>query len=495
MNGSTLPVAPPFGRASSAPLGVPPANRGARSGRALEARLKSRVLLSTLVCVIPPAVLLGSGRPLAAGRVFWLLLAVLLFRLVILSRAGELLCVLVAVSPLVALLREFAFYNVVVAVFTLGVLFAAHRAPAAAGAVLRGCPLFVALAAAMSLYWVLSFSLTGSYISNFRMLELVLAVFATLLIETKPEMPAAALGGLIFAACVTGLAMLPYLGTLPAERLGMISVGAYILGNPVSLGAPLALGLLALVVDGGRAAGLAARPLRRTLAILAAVVLLGLTSSRAAWLVVVVGLAMSLVFGRRSRRTLLVSVGIGVAVLLLLFRTPFGDAFERGLERTFGAERSARQRTTGRSDQWQVAWIAVTESAGTLLHGYGPGRGPEVYARYSLELPEVQYGVGERVALHSLVMQIGVEAGLLGLVPVALWLGVVLRQVWRQTRRSGLLFPLVCFLGYGVIVLTVSGNDVFSGLFLGIALSATVRRPLRSGGVSTPGATGMGACA
>jgi O-antigen ligase len=90
-------------------------------------------------------------------------------------------------------------------------------------------------------------------------------------------------------------------------------------------------------------------------------------------------------------------------------------------------------------------------------------------------------------------MQVGVEAGLLGLVPVAMWLGVVLRQVWRQTTRSGLLFPLVCFLGYGVIVLTVSGNDVFSGLFLGIALSATVRRPLGPDGAPAPKAGGVGA--
>ncbi|MGA7990084.1 MAG: O-antigen ligase family protein [Thermoanaerobaculia bacterium] len=475
---------PAFRPASSAPLEHRPARKVARNAKAREAGLKGRVVLSTLVCGVPPAVLLGTGQLTAAGRLFWLLLAAVLVRLVILGRAGELLCILVATSPLVALFREFAFYNVVVAVFALGVLFAAYRAPAVTRSVIRGCPLFVALALAMSLYWCLSFVLTGSYTQNFRMFELILAVLATLLIQTKPEMPAAALAGLIPAACVTGLAMLPHLGSLSAERLGMISIGGFVLGNPISLGAPLALGLLALVVDGGHTLRQTIRPFHKAVAILGTVALLGLTSSRAAWLVAAVGLAVSLLLGQGRRLRLLLSVGIVAVVVSLLLQIPAGGAFERGLQRTFGGERSARQRTTGRSDQWRVAWLAATESAGALLYGYGPGHGPDVYARYSLETPEVQYGVGERVALHSLLMQIGVEAGLLGLVPVALWLGIVLRKVWRHGRNSGLLFPLVCFLGYGVIVLTVSGNDVFSGLLLGIALSATVRRPLGHGGSS-----------
>lgn len=478
MNATTRHAVRPIGLAPSVAPDLP-ARENARSPRALEVRLKRRVLLSTLVCAVPPAVLLGVGRPVTAGRLFWLLLAVVLVRLFVLGRAGELLCVLVAVAPLATLFREFAFYNVIVAVFGAGVLFAAYRAPTATMSVLRHCPLFIALALAMSLYWCLSFILTGSYVTNLRMFELVLAVLATLLIETKPEMPAAAFAGLIPAACVTGLAMLPYLDSLAAERLGMISIGGYVLGNPISLGAPLAFGLLALIVDNGHALGRTARPFPKAVAIVGAAALLGLTSSRAAWLVVAVGLVVSLLLGRGRRLSLLLSVGIGMAVLPLLLQTSVGDAFERGLQRTFGEERSARQRSTGRSDQWRVAWLAATESAGALFHGYGPGNGPDVYARYSLEVPGVQYGVGERVALHSLLMQVGVEAGLLGLVPVAVWLGIAARKVWRQTRKSGLLFPLVCFLGYGVIVLTVSGNDVFSGLFLGVALSATVRHPRR----------------
>lgn len=492
MTAAAFPSTPAFGPNSAASPGGRSAREIARGPGATETRLKGRVLLSTLVCAVPPAVLLSTGQVNAAGRLFWLLLAAVLVRLVILGRAGELLCVLVAVSPLIALLREFAFYNVVAAVFATGVLFAARRAPVVTRAAMRGCPLFVALAAAMSLYWCLSFVLTGSYSQNFRVFELILAALAMLLIEVKPEMRAAAVSGLIPAACVTGLAMLPHIGSLAAERLGMVSIEGHVLGNPISLGAPLAFGLLAIVVDNGRVLGHTVRPFRRAVATLGTAALLGLTASRAAWLVAMVGLAVSFFLGRGRRRSLLLFIGIGAAVLPLLLQTSAGGAFERGVQRTFGGERSARQRTTGRSDQWRVAWLAATESAGALLYGYGPGQGPDVYARYSLETPEVRYGVGEAVALHSLLMQIGVEAGLLGLVPAIVWLGIVFRKVWQRTRSSGLLFPLACFLGYGVIVLTVSGNDVFSGLFLGTALSATTRRPLPSGGMATP--RGAGEC-
>jgi hypothetical protein len=39
---------------------------------------------------------------------------------------------------------------------------------------------------------------------------------------------------------------------------------------------------------------------------------------------------------------------------------------------------------------------------------------------------------------------------------------------------TGWIFPLVCFLGYGLIVLTVSGNDTISGTYMGVGLLATL---------------------
>jgi len=193
---ATLAVVPSLGSMASAPQGAPPGRRIANRDGGLDARLRSRVLLSALVCVVPPTLLLGLGRLVFAGRLFWLLLAAALLRLVILGRAGELLCVLVAVSPLMALLRQFAFYNVVIAVFGFGSS-SQPIAPDCHRGHLPRMSLFVALAAAMSLYWMLSFVLTNSYISSFRVFELVLAVYVTLLISAKPAMLAAALRGFI----------------------------------------------------------------------------------------------------------------------------------------------------------------------------------------------------------------------------------------------------------------------------------------------------------
>jgi hypothetical protein len=80
------------------------------------------------------------------------------------------------------------------------------------------------------------------------------------------------------------------------------------------------------------------------------------------------------------------------------------------------------------------------------------------------------------------MVQLAVETGLLGLVPFIFWLAVLFNRNVRWVRRTRMIFPLVCFLGYLIIIATVSGNDSMSAIFLGLGILATLRTS-RPGGL------------
>ena len=146
------------------------------------------------------------------------------------------------------------------------------------------------------------------------------------------------------------------------------------------------------------------------------------------------------------------SVAVAVQGVLM---SPYAPALQKGINRTFGDKRTARQRTSGRSDQWKVAYYAFSKSLESMVRGYGPGLGAIVYAKYSREVEDVKYGVGKKVLLHSLFMQIGVEAGLVGLGLLFLWLGILAFKIITRVPKEKILFPLICFFGYVFIVITV----------------------------------------
>jgi O-antigen ligase len=152
----------------------------------------------------------------------------------------------------------------------------------------------------------------------------------------------------------------------------------------------------------------------------------------------------------------------------ILLASPAGPALNAAFDRTFSEERAARNRTSGRSDQWVVAWAALQEDAGSLIWGHGPGSGPRVYARKSWELPSIEFQTGNEMSLHSFYMQLAVETGLLGSILYAVLIGAIGGRVVRGLR--GDLLPLLAFGGYLLIAATVSGTDTASGMYLGIGL-------------------------
>ena len=160
----------------------------------------------------------------------------------------------------------------------------------------------------------------------------------------------------------------------------------------------------------------------------------------------------------------------------------------KGIERTFSDERSAANRTSGRSDQWLVVEYAFTKSALNMILGYGPGRGNDIYERYSTRVPGLVYGVGRRITLHAFYMQLAVELGLLGLLPFVSGLLLALTRVVAWTRRSRILFPVMCMAGYIVIIFTVSGSDTVSASLLGVGLFYARRRSKATTSAKFPGA-------
>lgn len=458
---------------SGGPGRATPGRVGTAAAETRPVDLRGRVLRQVLFCAVAPSLLLAAGKAHLAARTFWIVFLLLAFHAVVSKRRIELLCLAIGVSPFINLFRDFAFHNIVSVLFGGILLHAFVREPGETRLALRRNPLAVAMIALVTLYYVASFIVTKHYSVNLRLYDFAFAMLAILLIGRRLGPLSAALRGITVSACAVGAAMLPHVQSDAAQRLGLIALEGKSMGNPVQLGIPLALGFLAVVVDRGRWLDLERRPGLRLLLGLPTVMLLALTTSRASWLVAGAGVLLTLLFGRRQRLRTLLAIGLGLLAVQLVLLSSFGPMLRTGLERTFGEDRTASQRSSGRSDQWLVARYAFSRSFGSVLHGYGPGNGVAVYDNFSPQVEGVLF-VGP-AAFHSLFMQVGVETGLLGLAPLLAWLLIAGWKVLWGTRRSRTVLPLVCFVGYVLIVMTVSGNDTISGALLGIALLAATK--------------------
>ena len=433
-------------------------------------QFRRRVVALVLICTLPTAVLLAAGRLQLAADCFWAVFLAIVGALILFRRHETLLSLIIGVIPWLSLLRGsgFMFYNVNAVVLAVGALHYLVRAPQVVVATGRGCRLAVCLIVGAGIYYALSLARTGDYARNLRMFEFGLAVWCVLLAGRNRFVLGSGLLGLIFAAVAAGLALLPHNGLI--GRLGIAVIEGSVVGNPVQLGMALALVCLAMLVDRGHwLAWIEARWWNGCWLVIAAILLV-LTTSRAAWLVTSCGLLLTAMFGRNQRvRSVLLAGMVPVCVLVAL-AGPFGTGLRDGLHRTFSEERDMTGRTSGRSDQWRVAGRAVTMSPLRLLCGYGPGTGPTVYAKASDEVADVRYAVGRKAEWHSLFLQVLVETGLVGLTFLVVWLAVAFARVVAGLRRTGRLLPLVCFSGYVLTILTVSGNDTIAGTMLGIAL-------------------------
>lgn len=193
--------------------------------------------------------------------------------------------------------------------------------------------------------------------------------------------------------------------------------------------------------------------------------------SRGAWLGFAAGLAAMVLAAvvRRGRGAVLVAVtGVVVAYLLLaggLIRVPpalvqrFGDLLPYAdLADVRGAEvTDANFAVLERMAHWQSALAMWTDHPWL---GVGIGNYEPAYARYAL--PQWPVALGHA---HNYYLNIGAEAGLLGLAAYLLLWGAALAGAWRATQRAlGVDWGVA--LGIVAIIVHLAVHHLFDNLFV-----------------------------
>lgn len=424
------------------------------------------VLWQVLTVGLVSGCLLGSGRVWLASVAMWGLVAVFGTYWALVFRHERLACLLIALAPWLNILKGAALYTGVPVVF-LGtaclMLFGKRRRPLVMSPprMLSRCLLALALS-----YYTLSVVVTLNPRENIRVLELACPVVLVVEIASSRNLLRTAIAGFVCSALGVGFAAFPHIASENAHRLGIIATDELAIGNPFGLGTPLALGVLALSLDRGRWLGVDRRSVLRWLLLIPTVLLLALSTSRAGWLITSAGLLGGTVIAGRQRWRLVTAIAAVVAIGFLLSISPWAEPFERGWNRTFTKDRDA---SSGRADQWKVFYYAMFDSPQALWVGYGPGDNSWIFRRFSMEVQGIANPGGQAV-FHGLFMHVGVALGLLGLITVLSWELLALRVSLVGFIRTKEAFPLMCFCGFVLGSLTVTGFDPNSGTLLGLGL-------------------------
>ncbi len=223
------------------------------------------------------------------------------------------------------------------------------------------------------------------------------------------------IGGVV-AACY-GIAQLLFLGGFPNPQGGTARFGNDLLG-PNNQAAAL---LLPLVIAVARAAVRSGA--MRLAHVVAVVILLSgvvMTGSRGGLIAALVALIAVVLFSRRGRG-MLIGLGAAAGVLLaaVLVFNPAG----------LGERQVTNESSSGRGDIWEVGLSACPTYC---LTGSGWGTFPVVYKMEQAAVPEARVlrrGVAWQA--HNIAMQAGIEAGVLGLLLVAVGLGLTMADALR----------------------------------------------------------------
>jgi O-antigen ligase len=412
------------------------------------------------LCSYPALLAVQAGEPTLGSRWFFLSAFALLGLNLLFAAPPTVLALILGLLPGAMFLRDLFVYNSVIVMLAIGVGYMLLRS-ASARQILRR-PDFVYLFCFSALYWLLSYAFTGLYYSNLRIWELSLAAASVAVLLPFREHLATALFGVLLGLGALAMGTFGY-----GDRLGYAEVDGVLLGNPISFGVPLLLLLLLALADGGRWLLLHQSPGRRAAVTIMAGALLLLSNSRASWAAAALSLGLLMLLNRRQRRVVVIYLALLVLVAAVVVHTSRGATVIAWYGRTFNADRSLLQKTSGRSDQWLLMPKVMALAP---PWGYGPGSGPAIYARFSLLDPRVSFRPGQEMAWHSLYQQVAVETGLVGSAVLLLFIAYLLRLGYRWWQLTGEVMPLLGTISFLVLVATVSGADPASGLFVGFGL-------------------------
>jgi ribosomal protein S18 acetylase RimI-like enzyme len=211
------------------------------------------------------------------------------------------------------------------------------------------------------------------------------------------------------------------------------------------------------------------RFLRVVFGVTAALFLL-LTTSRGAVAVAAGSMLVLLCLGKSQRLPAVFLIILLMLTIPIILDTRRGVYLEEWFARTVSADRTWTQVSSGRSDQWMLFPRLFSDSP---FWGYGPGLGRAQYAKYSSLDAWVEYRPNEEADWHSLYLQLGVEAGLIGLCSLALIILPLLFCCMKHLHATGEIVPLLGLVGFLIVAASVSAMDAISGVFLGLAFLST----------------------
>ncbi len=424
-------------------------------------RLDRIMLAQVALCVVPAMGIVMLGSPSAGAKWFYTVTVLLLAWFLLRRDRLRFVGLVLSLVPALMMLRAFFFYNSMSMMMGVGIILWAFTSPKEVSQAWNDYR-WRSLLILGGLYWLLSYLWTGNYAANLRVLELIFSAAAVYLLAKHREYLATALIGLCISVFSIGIAFMPRSG---GDRWGHEAIDGFILGNPITFGIPLALIFLLSIADNGKWLLLENRRSWRLALCLISGAFLVLSTSRGSWAIVIVNVVVLLLIGKRQRGMLLASIAFLAVVTLALLATQRGEFLADFYDKTFSPDRNMAQRSSGRSDQWQIFPQVFADSP---IWGFGPGSGKSVYGQYSI-LEENDVALRGDVAWHSLYLQVGVETGMIGLIGLTFLLASLLFRGFTHWRSHDSSAPLIGIIGFMVIGLSVSALDGVSGIFLGVS--------------------------
>jgi ribosomal protein S18 acetylase RimI-like enzyme/O-antigen ligase len=427
-------------------------------------RLDRIALAQMGICALPAMTFLTFGQRTWGGRWVYLVLLAMFGYCALRRQHARLGAVTVGVIPVLMLLRSDFYYSLPIPLLAATIVFWFLVMPRDVMDLWANVHIKLILILSTS-YWLISFWLTGDYSVNLRVLELAFSVCAIFLLANSPRHLFTALVGIGFSALAICIALMPY-----GDRLGMTLMNGHQIGNPISLGVPLALIVTLAVADRGRWLLLERSVFKRVLFGVGAGALLLLTTSRGAVAVALVSVLVLLWLGKKQRASVILLLALLTLAIPLALATPRGIYLEEWFARTVSSDRSLTQISSGRSDQWMLFPRVFMDSP---LWGYGPGLGRVQYAKSSVRDIRIVYRHGANADWHAIYLQLGIEAGSIGLFSLALVVIPLLSRCLRHLRATGEIVPLLGVVGFLLVAASVSAMDAISGVFLGLGFLST----------------------
>jgi O-antigen ligase len=410
-----------------------------------------RTLGEICLCAGPSLAATAAGAPAVGAAIYFSILFAIFAVHLLTRQPHRFLALLIGTIPPMMIFRGYFFYNSPQILFATGLILIFELQRPAISRLWRD-PLMKSLILGTLVYWLIGVALTGSYVPNFRGLELAFAVSALYVLGRRRTLLCTALLGIGISVILQGAALLRF-GT----RLGMAEIEGQRIGNPISFGVPAAFIFLLSILYKGEWLLLRNHPVWRFLITMMAAMALLLSTSRGSWMAAFGGVFLIYLANPEQRKLLIVFAAVIVIGALLFTHASQGSTLGRYLERTFSTTESWSKLTTGRSEQWAAIPHVLADSP---VWGFGPGSGRDISRQYS----------GHYLIWHALYLQIAAETGLIGLSFLLLFFVAMFRRAVRELTSSRTVVPLMGAVCYSLIALTIQGLDAASGLFLALAL-------------------------